>query len=239
MKVLAKFPIFLSFFLLFSCDKFFTRDETAAALKEALNFGSQYALRTLGVTDGFYLDLAVKIGLPQDAANLVKEAQNIPVVKEAINKIANDLILAMNRAAETSIEEVIPIVAKAITDMTIQDATQILFSDNKLAATDYLRGKTFTPLCGVCQSVIEPVMRQNIIGTSTLDLWENLTGYYNVVASVPFVNLDPIETNLVLYATQKALDGVFLKIGIEEIKIREDVNARTTDLLRRVFGKLD
>ena len=234
MKVLAKFPIFLAFFLLFSCDKLFTRDETAAALKEALNVGSKYALKTLGVEDGYFLDLAVKIWLPEDAANLVKAAQNIPIVNSAINKVAEELILAMNRAAEASIEEVIPIVGNAITEMTIQDASNILFSDNKLAATDYLRAKTYTPLCGVCKSVVEPIMRKNIIGTSALDLWETLTGYYNMV---PFV--EPINTDLIEYATQKGLDGVFLKIGNEEEKIRTDVNARVTDLLRRVFGQLD
>jgi hypothetical protein len=56
---------------------------------------------------------------------------------------------------------------------------------------------------------------------------------------IPLVSLDPIETNLSLYTTQKALNGVFLKVGDEEIKIRTDVNARVNDLLRRVFGQLD
>jgi hypothetical protein len=235
MKVLKKLPFFLAFFLLFSCDEMLNRDETVAGLKEALTVGSQYALKTLGAQDGFYLDMAVKIGLPQDAANLVNAASSIPMVKE----IADQLVLAMNRAAEASIEEVIPVVAKAIVDMSIQEASTILFSSNEKAATDYLRAKTYTPLCGICQSVIEPVMRQNIVGTSALDLWKNLTGYYNIVASLPFVTLEPIETNLVLYATQKALDGVFVKVGDEEVKIRTDVNARVSDLLRRVFGQLD
>jgi len=240
MKVLVKFPIFLAFFLLFSCDKLFTGDETAAGLKEALNVGSQFALKTLGVKDGYFLDLAVKIGLPEDAANLVKAASNIPGLNIVVKKVADDLVLAMNRAAEAAIEEVIPIVGKAITDMTIQDASNILFSDNKLAATDYLKNKTYTPLCDVCRDVVEPIMRQNIIGTSALDLWNKLTGYYNDVTSLlPFVNLEPVNTNLIEYATQKGLDGVFKKIGDEEIKIRTDVNARVSDLLRKVFGRLD
>ena len=239
--MMKKLLFLLAFLMLFSCDKIpenllsgkVTEAENAAGLKEALNVGAKFALNKLGAQDGFFRDEAVKILLPEDAANLVRAAQNIPVINTLVNKAAEDFIFAMNRAAEASITEVIPVVAKAITDMSIQDAGNILFSSDHLAATHYLHSKTYTPLCGICQSVIEDVLDRNIVGQSTLKAWETLTGFCN---QVPGIN---IETNLAEYATRKTLDGVFLKVGGEEEKIRTDVNARVTDLLRRVFGQLN
>ena len=238
-KTLKKLPFLLAFLLLFSCDEF-NRDETAAALKEALTVGAQYALKTLGAQDGFYLDLAVKIGLPQDVAKIVKQISAVPGFNIIIKEIEDQLVLTINRAAEASIEGVIPIVIDAITTMTIQEASNILFSNNNVAATDYLRVKTYDPLCDICRSVIEDALNKKIVAnTSAQDVWGNFTKYYNMAALVPGVKLDPVETNLSLYTTQKALDGVFVKVGDEEVKIRTDVNARVTDLLRRVFGRLD
>jgi len=239
-KTLKKLPFFLALLLLFNCDEPYNKDETAAALKEALTVGSQYALKILGTQDGFLLDQAVKILLPEDVAKIVKQISAVPGFGNVIKGIEDQLILTINRAAEASIEGVIPVVVDAITSMTIQDAQSILFSSNNVAATDYLRVKTYDPLCGVCRSIIEDALNKKIVAnTSAQDVWGNFTKYYNMAALVPGVTLDPVETNLTLYTTQKALDGVFVKVGDEEVKIRTDVNARITDLLRRVFGRLD
>jgi hypothetical protein len=237
---MKKLPLFLSLLLLFSCDEFpLTDSEIAAGLKSALEVGSNYALKTLGAEDGFLLDQAVKILLPEDAANLVKAAAKVPVIKDIVKQLEADLLLTLNRAAEASIEGVIPIVIDAVTGMTINDAKNILFAPDDRAATHYLIEKTYNPLCEVCGGVIEEALNRKIVlGTSAQEVWGKLTGYYNQVAVV-VPSLKPIETNLALYTTQKALDGVFLKVGDEEIKIRTDVNARVNDLLRRVFGQLD
>jgi hypothetical protein len=237
---MKKFFLFLSLLLLFSCDDFpLTDSEIAAGLRSALEVGSKYALKTLGAEDGFLLDQAVKILLPEDAANLVKAAAKVPIIKDIVKQLEADLILTLNRAAEASIEGVIPIVIDAITGMTIGDANNILFSSDNRAATRYLIDKTYNPLCEVCGGVIEEALNRKIVmETSAQEVWGKLTGYYNQVAIV-VPSLKPIETNLALYTTQKALDGVFLKVGDEEIKIRTDVNARVNDLLRRVFGQLD
>jgi len=243
MNVIKKLSLLLVFPLLFSCDQIQpSQAEIAAGLKSALEVGSNYALKTLGAEDGFYKDLAVKIGLPQDVVKAVAQISRVPGFGDAIKKIESELILTINRAAEASIEGVIPIVIDAITSMTIQDAQSILFSSNQIAATDYLQQKTYEPLSSVCRSVIEEALNRKIVlDVSAQGVWENFTNTYNQVAdlSLPFVNLEPIETNLSLYTTQKALDAVFLKIGNEEVKIRTDVSARTNDLLRRVFGMLD
>jgi len=242
MKALRKLPLFLSFFLLFSCDYFqnLSDEEIAAGLKSALEVGSKYALNTLGKEDGFFLDKAVKIGLPQDVATIVKQIAPLPIVGNLIKGIEDELVLAINRAAEVAIDGVIPVVVNAITDMTIIDAKNILFSDNQIAATDYLRGKTYNPLCDVCGSVIEGALNKKIVlNASAQDVWGKFTNIYNQASAIPFVNLDPIETDLTLYTTQKALNGVFTKVGDEEVKIRTDASARVNDLLKRVFGQLD
>jgi len=242
-NTLKKFPLFFAFFLLFSCDNFNFRlsdSEIAAGLESALEVGSKYALNTLGKENGFFLDQTVKILLPQDMATIVKQISNIPGFGNVIKEIEEQLILTVNRAAEASIEGVIPIVIDAITGMTIQDAKSILFSSNPIAATNYLREKTYAPLCGVCRSIIEDALNKKIVlNTSAQDVWKNFTNCYNQVATIPFVKLDPIETNLALYTTQKALDAVFLKVGDEEVKIRTNASARINDLLRKVFGQLD
>jgi hypothetical protein len=241
MKKFKKIPLLLSFLLLFSCDEFRLTDaEIAAGLKSALEFGSKYALNTLNKEDGFLMDQAVKILLPEDVAKIVKQISVVPGFGLVIKEIEEQLILTINRAAETSIEEVVPIVVEAITSMTIQDAKTILFSSNNYAATDYLRTKTYNPLCSACSSVIDGALNKKIVlNTSAQDVWKSFTDVYNTVSNLPLIKLDPIETNLSVYTTQKALDGVFLKIGDEELKIRTDVTARTTELLRKVFGQLD
>ncbi|MDR0207457.1 MAG: DUF4197 domain-containing protein [Bacteroidales bacterium] len=241
MKMLKKLRLLLFFLFLFSCYDFhLTDEEITAGLKSALEFGSKYALKSLGVEDGFYKDIVVKIGLPQDVATVVTQISKIPGFGDAIKLIEEQLILTINRAAEASIAEVVPIVVDAITDMTIQDAKTILLSSNNIAATEYLREKTYEPLCNACISVIEGALNKKIVlNTSAQDVWKNFTDVYNTVSQIPFVNLSPVTTDLAEYTTSKTLDGVFIKIGDEEKKIRTDINARTTDLLRRVFRQLD
>ena len=249
MSTLKKISLFLSLLLLFSCDEFPLSDsEIAAGLKSALEVGSNYALKTLGKEDGFLLDQTVKILLPNDVAKLISTVKNNPILASTLGDVAKQieeqLILTINRAAEAAIDGVIPIVIDAITDMTIQDARSILFSSNEIAATDYLRVKTYDPLSNVCLSVIEDALNKEIVfNISAQGVWGKLTGFYNdaaaIAAFIPGLHLAPIETDLSLYTTQKALDGVFLKVGNEEVKIRTDVSARINDLLRRVFGQLD
>jgi len=245
----GKTLLLLCSFMLLGCEGFISEEsQIAMGLKSALEEGSKYALHTLGKQDGFFLDQTVKIGLPENAAKFVSLVASTPiigdVVKKTVKELEGELVLAINRAAEVAIEEVIPIVGKSITDMTIQDAKSILFDANQYAATDYLRGKTYDPLCIACGSVIEGALNKKIIANaSAQDVWGKFTVAYNqvsdIVANIPFLHLDPLETDLSLYTTQKALNGVFRKVGDEEVKIRTDVSARTNDLLRKVFGMLD
>ena len=235
--------LFIIPFLFIGCENpFLSQSEIAEGLKSALEVGSDFALKTLGKEDGFLADQAVKIGLPADAANFVTQAASIPFVGNVVKELEKEFVLAINRAAEASIKEVIPIVLDAITTMSIQDANAILFSDNHYAATDYLHSKTYDRLSETCISVIQETLNRNIVGNaSAQSIWEKLMTQYNNVVSNPIITLplEPIETNLSSYTTHKALDGVFLKVGDTEQNIRTDVNARINDLLRKVFGQLD
>ena len=239
----AKPFLLLLTFLFVGCEEpFLSQAEIARGLKSALEVGSEFALKTLGKEDGFLMDQAVKIGLPADAAKFVKDVAGIPFVGNLVKEIEKEFVLAINRAAEASIKEVIPIVLDAITTMTIQDANAILFSENNYAATDYLHLKTYDRLSDACISVIEGVLTENLVGdASAQSIWEKLITQYNNVVNNPLITLpiDPIDPDLSRYTTHKALDGVFLKVGDTEQDIRTNVNARVNDILRKVFGQLD
>jgi hypothetical protein len=240
MKTGKRLLLFLPL-LLFSCDLPLSNEEIARGLKAALEVGTDYALRTLGKENGFLMDQAVKIGLPADAAKFLQQAAGVPVVKELVKGLEEQLILTINRAAETAVQDVVPIFVNAITGITIQDANAILFSSNNYAATHYLQSKTYDPLSTTCISIIEEALNKKIVGNvSAQSVWGNLMNVHNRAAQLaPSLNWEPIDPNLSQYTTHKALDGVFLKIGDEEQKIRTDVNARVSDILRKVFGQLD
>jgi hypothetical protein len=239
------FFIFLVF-TMFSCDPLLnslTDEEIVEGLKSALEEGSKYALKTLGKEDGFLLDQAVKIGLPEDAAKFIQQAlaHNNPFIQGLVSGLEEKLIKTMNRAAELAVNDVVPIFVDAITGITFQDASNILFSSDNYAATHYLQDKTYAPLTNTCLSVIEDALNQKILGIgSAQDIWDLLTTTHNKIATlVPATNWVPIETDLSLYTTHKALDGVFLKVGDEEQNIRINENARVNDILKKVFGQLD
>ncbi|MCL1850583.1 MAG: DUF4197 domain-containing protein [Bacteroidetes bacterium] len=229
-------------FLFLGCDPdYLTQGEIVQGLKSALEVGTDYALKTLGKEDGFLLDQAVKIGLPEDAAKFLKQAATVPIVNDLVKGLEDQLILTINRAAEVAVQDVVPIFLDAITDITIEDAKTILFSSNDYAATHYLKSKTYNKLSETCISIIQDALNKKIVGiVSAQEVWGNLMTVHNRAAQlVPLLNWEPIDPDLSQYTTQKALDGVFLKIGDEEQKIRTDVNARVNDILRKVFGQLD
>jgi hypothetical protein len=113
--------------------------------------------------------------------------------------------------------------------MTINDALGILMGE-KNAATTYLDTKTHNPLFGEFQ----PVIVNSLNKFNALDYWTDAVNAYN---KIPFVK--KVNPKLEDYITEKALSSLFNRIEKEEIAIRENVNNRTTDLLRRVFAKQD
>jgi hypothetical protein len=215
-----------------------TEDEVISGLKEALAFGAKTSAEKLSIENGYYGDEAVKIFLPDEAKPIIENISKIPGGEQLIE----DVILRINRAAEDAAREVAPIFVNSITQMTINDAFNILKgADN--AATTYLRGATYDELYSLYKPKIRNSTEKVIIGNiSTKDSWNTLTGKWNAVAGSvagKLAGLKTVNTDLDDFLTKKALDGMFSKVEIEELKIRKEVSARVTPLLKRVFGSLD
>jgi len=215
-----------------------TEAEVVRALKEALTVGAENSARKLAAENGYYGDELVKILLPDEAKIIVDNISRIP----GGEALVEDVILRINRAAEDAAKEIAPIFISSVRQMTINDAFNILNgSDN--AATEYLRRTTYNELYNLYKPKIQASTEKDIVGNVSLkDSWESLTGKWNSIANTiagRLANLEPVNTDLDDYLTAKALSGVFLKVEGEEQKIRNEVSARVTPLLQKVFGSLD
>ena len=215
-----------------------TTQEIIAGLKEALVVGTGKSVDILGAVDGYYKDEMVKILLPPEADIIVKNVNKIP----GGNQLIENALLRINRAAEDAVTEAKPIFVNSIKSMTISDAVSILKgADN--AATQYLHKTTYNQLIELYKPKIGNSIDKKLVGNiSTRQSWDELTGKWNEVANSvvgQVAGLKPVETELDEYLTQKALDGLFLKIEAEEKRIRKEPLARVSELLKRVFGSLD
>ncbi|MBP8791499.1 MAG: DUF4197 domain-containing protein [Breznakibacter sp.] len=213
-----------------------TEAEVSMGLKEALSIGTQNATGLLSATDGYFGDAAVKILLPEEAQVITKNISRLPGGDALVEKV----VLSINRAAEEAAKEAAPIFIEAVKTITITDAMAIL-GGGKNAATEYFRTKTKNNLVALYAPKISNAIDQKLVGDlSAQSSWNLLTGKWNQLAKSPLgamASLTPVETNLSQYLTEKAIDGLFLKIALEEEQIRTNPAARVNNLLRRVFGQ--
>ena len=215
-----------------------TITEVTEGLKEALITGSKNAAAILSAVDGYYGDQLVKILLPEEASVIIDNLSRIPGGEQLVE----DVILRINRSAEDAANEVAPIFINSIKQMTINDAFGILNgADN--AATQYLINTTRSDLYNLYRPKISQSTEKDILGgISTKEAWETLTGKWNAFANSAVGRIggfEAVQIELDSYLTNRALDGMFLKVQEEEKKIRTDISARITPLLERVFGSLD
>jgi len=215
-----------------------TEDEVVSGLKEALMTGAKNSAQRLAAENGYYGDEAIKILLPDEAKMIIDNLSKLP----GGDKLVQDVILRINRAAEDAAKDVAPIFVNSIKQMTIKDAFNILRGEDN-AATGYLRATTYNELYALYKPKIQTSTEKKIVGNvSTKDSWVALTGKWNSLANSvagKIGNLKPVNTDLDDYLTNKALYGMFSKVEIEELKIRKDVSARVSPILKRVFGSLD
>ena len=215
-----------------------TEGEVISGLKEALITGARNSARKLAAENGYYGDATIKILFPDEAKVIIDNISKLP----GGDKMVEDVILRINRAAEDAAKEVAPVFVNSIEQMTIKDAFNILNgADN--AATGYLRATTYNELYALYKPKIQSSTEKKIVGNiSTKESWVALTGKWNVLANSVagrLANLKPVNTDLDDYLTNKALNGMFIKVELEELKIRKDVSARVSPILKRVFGSLD
>lgn len=199
----------------------FKTDEIAKGLKEALQVGTTRSIELLSKPDGFFGYAAVKILMPPEAVKIEKTLRNL-----GFNKQVDDAILSMNRAAEDASKSAVPIFVKAIQGMSIEDAVGIL-RGNEDAATKYLQTKTTDSLTKSFRPIIEASLKK----VDATKSWNSLVTQYNKFS---FKKINP---DLAAYVTEKSLSGIYLQIAAEEAKIRKDPVARSSDLLKKIFGK--
>lgn len=193
-------------------------------LRAALDKGIDQEVSKLMVEDGFFKNEAVKILLPEELQKVDSGLRKL-----GLSSVADEGLKLLNRAAEDATKEALPIFVNAVKDITFTDAKNILLGDNR-AATNYLENKTLQEL----RSKFAPVIDSNLSKVGATNLWSSAIERYN---NIPLVN--DVNPDLTDYVTQKALEGVFKMIAKEEIQIRENVAARSTDLLKRVFALQD
>jgi hypothetical protein len=200
-----------------------TSREAAAALKAALEKGSQAAVASLGRTDGFFGNPRVKIPLPESLQRAERAMRRF-----GMGRHADELILTMNRAAEAAVPEARQLFVDSVRKMTVQDAKGIL-QGGDTAGTAYFRRTTETQL----RKRFLPIVRQ---ATAKVGLAQQYNAYAE--RGVAFGLVKKEHANLDAYVTQKALDGLFLVVAEEEKKIRKDPVGAGTAIIRKVFGAL-
>lgn len=198
-------------------------DKTGSAgIKEALAVGTERAVSSLSKVDGYFGNSAVKILMPsslQKVAQLAKMA--------GYEKQVDEFVLSMNRAAEAAAPLASRYFGDAIRAMTLGDVRGIL-SGGDTAATTFFRDKTGDKLYGA----FKPVVSKKVDQVGATRAYKRMIGRYDGVPLVGKQSLDVDD-----YVTRKALDGLFHMVGEEEKKIRTDPAARTTELLKTVFGR--
>ena len=212
-----------------------TQTEIATGLKEALNIGIRTGIKTLSAKNGYYNDLATRIGLPSEALVITKNVSKLPGGEALVTKVVKNI----NAAASDAATQAVPIFTTVLTEMTIADAKTILKSKGT-AATDYFKTKTKTPLKKLFGGYIDKSVKKKLIGNvSPQSCWNTMTSQWNEVATSSvgrIAGFTTVKTDLTDYLTDKAVDGIYYKVGEQETKIRTDVSARTTALLKKVFA---
>jgi len=215
-----------------------SQSDIANGLKEALVVGASKSVNILAITDGYYKDELVKILLPPEADIIVKNINKIP----GGTQLLDDVLLKINRAAEDAAKEAKPIFVNSIKSMNITDALGILKGENN-AATAYLQRTTYAQLFELYKPKIAGSLDKKLAGNiSTSQSWELLTEKWNLMANSiigQIAGFKSVDVKLDEYLTNKALDGLFLKIADEEKLIRKNPLARASELLKRVFGLQD
>lgn len=198
-----------------------TTSEISMGLKEALEKGTGISTDRLSLENGYLGNLDVKIFFPEEAKNVENTLRSI-----GLGSMCDQVITSLNRAAEDAAKEAKPIFTDAIKQMSFQDVQKILLGEEN-AATMYFKGTTTSSL----SQKFSPIIDSSLDKVDATKYWTDVMTRYN---KVPFVK--KVDTDLTAYVTQKAIEGLFVEIAKEELKIRENIGARTSPLLQKVFG---
>ena len=206
-----------------------SQDQMTQGLKDALGQGVQRAIGQLGHDGGFLTNLNVKIPMPEKMRPVEKSLRSL-----GQEKLADEFIQTMNRAAEQAVPAAASVFGDAIRQMSMGDARAILNGTNN-AATDYFRRATQTNLFEKFHPIVQKATAQaGVTGAykrvmEKASLGNSFGGLGRGLLNSEAVDIDS-------YVTHRAMDGLFKMVADEEKRIRENPVARTTDLLKKVFG---
>lgn len=207
--------------LLDSGSKDLTEKDAMEGIKEALVNGTSESVKLVSIIDGYWGNPEIKIPFPSEAKDIESRLRAI-----GLGKKVDEFNLSINRAAEKAANEAKPIFIAAIKGMTVKDAINIVRGQNN-AATIYLQNTTSSEL----KDKFQPIIKTSLDNVNATKYWSDLITAYNKIPLVKKMN-----PNLTGYVTDKAINGLFIMIAREELKIRKDPMARTSALLKKVFG---
>ncbi len=196
--------------------------EIGKGLQEALRVGTERVVGRLGVKDGFNTDSRIHIPLPDKLKTVQSTLRKI-----GLSKMADDLELRLNRAAEAATPKAKKLFWDAISGMTMEDVQRI-YKGPSDAATRYFQGKMTDPL----KTSMRPVIDSTLSKVGAVQSYDQMIGKYR---SLPFV--PDVKADLSNHVLDKALDGLFLYLAEEEAAIRKNPAKQTTQLLKKLFGK--
>jgi hypothetical protein len=199
-----------------------SQDEIIEGLREALTVGSNNASKAAAAVDGYYKNPKLYIPFPSEAKKMEQMLRSF-----GQEKLVNDFLLSLNRAAEDAAKEAAPIFVNAVKGMSIADGLSILNGKDD-AATQYLKQNTQALLI----EKFKPIVENSLHKVSATKYWEQLVVAYNKIPMVEKMN-----PNLSEYATQKAIDGIFIVVAEEELQIRKNPAARVSAILKKVFNR--
>ena len=192
-----------------------------AGLKEALSQGTDNAVSSVATLNGYFGNEAIKILVPEKIRTVADTLK-----KFGFQKQVDDFVRSMNRAAENAAPQAKSYFVEALKEMTFEDAQKIL-KGNDTAATDYFREKMHDKL----YAAFEPSVSASMNEVGATRAYKNMMDKYT---TIPFAKAESLDLDH--YVTEESLDGLFYMVGQEEKKIRTDPVARTTDILKKVFG---
>lgn len=201
-----------------------TEGEAGQGIKDALAQGITTAVLNLNKTDGFFGNQFYKLFMPPDAQKIVNTLNDL-----GMNKLVDKAILAINRGAEDAVGYAKPIFVNAIKEMTIMDALNIV-KGQKDAATQYFKAKTTEKLI----AAFLPSIKNSLNKVEATKYYGDVVNTYNNFPTT-FKKVNP---DLPSYVVGKAVDALFDQIAKEEANIRANPLARTTDILKKVFGSV-
>ncbi len=200
-----------------------SNDQIIEGLKEALSIGTEKAVGLLGKEGGFLNDAQVKIPLP---SGLEKVASGLRTIGQG--ELVDQFEETINRAAEKAVPETLSIFGDSIRQMSLEDAKGIL-DGSDTAATDYFKEKS----SGKLSETILPIVQNATKETGVTSAYKGMVSKVGFLGD--YVDMDSLDLDQ--YVTKRALDGLFLKLAEQEQLIRKDPIARTTDILKQVFGR--